>query len=57
MHPLGDQRFKRHGDSAPGYSPILNVVPADGVDKENGMIGYITIGGMSSLPPGFVLLC
>ncbi|KAF7539805.1 hypothetical protein G7054_g1898 [Neopestalotiopsis clavispora] len=27
-----------------GYSPVVSVVPADGVDIRNGMIGYITIG-------------
>lgn len=26
------------------YNPIINVVPADGVNIENGMIGYITMG-------------
>ncbi|KAF3021015.1 hypothetical protein E8E14_011067 [Neopestalotiopsis sp. 37M] len=27
-----------------GYNPVVSVVPADGVDIRNGMIGYITIG-------------
>lgn len=27
-----------------GYSPVISVVPADGLDLKNGMIGYITIG-------------
>ncbi|KAJ5973777.1 aromatic compound dioxygenase [Penicillium waksmanii] len=27
-----------------GYSPIISVVPADGKDVKNGMIGYLTIG-------------
>ncbi|TVY83759.1 hypothetical protein LSUE1_G004559 [Lachnellula suecica] len=27
-----------------GYSPIISLVPADGVDMANGVIGYITIG-------------
>lgn len=27
-----------------GYNPVINVVPADGENVENGMIGYITIG-------------
>lgn len=30
--------------SAGGYSPIVNIVPADGEDVANGMIGYITMG-------------
>jgi protocatechuate 3,4-dioxygenase beta subunit len=30
-----------------GYSPIISVVAADGIDYANGVIGYITIGGMS----------
>ncbi|CAN8106505.1 unnamed protein product [Discula destructiva] len=33
------------GDSFKGgYNPVISVVPADGVNEENGMIGYITIG-------------
>lgn len=31
-----------------GYSPIVDIVAADGVDIANGVIGYITIGGKSS---------
>lgn len=31
-------------DTAGGYNPIVSVVPADGQDVSNGMIGYITIG-------------
>lgn len=27
-----------------GYSPIISVVPMDGVDPANGIIGYVTIG-------------
>lgn len=27
-----------------GYNPVISVVPADGEDVTNGMIGYITIG-------------
>lgn len=27
-----------------GYSPVIDIVAADGVDITNGMIGYITIG-------------
>jgi hypothetical protein len=30
--------------SANGYNPVVSVVPVDGVNVENGMIGYITIG-------------
>lgn len=29
---------------ANGYDPIISVVPEDGEDVENGMIGYVTIG-------------
>lgn len=32
------------GSFEDGYSPIISVVPADGKDIKNGMIGYITIG-------------
>ncbi|KAJ5093149.1 aromatic compound dioxygenase [Penicillium angulare] len=32
------------GDTDGGYSPIISVVPADGKNVNNGMIGYITIG-------------
>ncbi|KAJ9193058.1 hypothetical protein DTO021D3_4940 [Paecilomyces variotii] len=31
-------------DTAGGYNPIVSVIPADGKDVNNGMIGYITIG-------------
>ncbi|KAF3771437.1 putative protocatechuate 3,4-dioxygenase beta subunit [Cryphonectria parasitica EP155] len=27
-----------------GYNPVMSVVPADGIDIANGMIGYITMG-------------
>jgi hypothetical protein len=30
--------------SANGYNPLVSVIPADGENVENGMIGYITIG-------------
>lgn len=30
--------------STGGYSPIVNIIPADGEDVANGMIGYITMG-------------
>lgn len=29
---------------AGGYDPVISIVPADGEDVTNGMIGYITIG-------------
>ncbi|PYH79586.1 aromatic compound dioxygenase [Aspergillus uvarum CBS 121591] len=31
-------------DTEGGYNPVISVVPADGKDVRNGMIGYITIG-------------
>ncbi|KAJ5679041.1 aromatic compound dioxygenase [Penicillium macrosclerotiorum] len=31
-------------DTDGGYNPVISVVPADGKDVKNGMIGYITIG-------------
>ncbi|KKY24788.1 putative protocatechuatedioxygenase beta subunit [Phaeomoniella chlamydospora] len=31
-------------DTEGGYNPIVSIVPIDGVDERNGMIGYITIG-------------
>lgn len=31
-------------DTVGGYNPIISVVPADGENVENGMIGYITVG-------------
>lgn len=30
--------------TAGGYNPIVNIVPMDGENNENGMIGYITMG-------------
>jgi ribosomal protein S17E len=27
-----------------GYNPVVSVVPADGKDVRNGVIGYITLG-------------
>lgn len=32
------------GDTKGGYNPVLSVIPADGKDVRNGLIGYITIG-------------
>lgn len=32
------------GGTEGGYNPVVSVVPADGKDIRNGMIGYITIG-------------
>ncbi|KAJ5547122.1 hypothetical protein N7494_004707 [Penicillium frequentans] len=32
------------GDTDGGYNPIISVVPADGENVNNGMIGYITMG-------------
>ncbi|KAF3799847.1 hypothetical protein GCG54_00010039 [Colletotrichum gloeosporioides] len=29
---------------ANGYNPVIDIVPLDGVDIRNGMVGYITIG-------------
>ncbi|TDZ37469.1 hypothetical protein C8035_v007838 [Colletotrichum spinosum] len=29
---------------ANGYNPVIDIVPLDGVDIKNGMVGYITIG-------------
>lgn len=34
---------------ANGYSPMVSIVPMDGVDVTNGMIGYVTIGVNTSL--------
>ncbi|CAI7596241.1 unnamed protein product [Penicillium glandicola] len=31
-------------DAADGFSPLIDVIPVDGKDVTNGMIGYITIG-------------
>ncbi|RAL08532.1 intradiol ring-cleavage dioxygenase, partial [Aspergillus homomorphus CBS 101889] len=31
-------------DTEGGFSPVISVVPADGRDVRNGMIGYITLG-------------
>jgi hypothetical protein len=31
-------------DTDGGYNPVVSIVPADGEDVTNGMIGYITIG-------------
>lgn len=36
---------------ANGYNPVIEIVPADGVDIANGMIGYITIGIDTSADP------
>ncbi|KAI0439821.1 Intradiol ring-cleavage dioxygenase [Xylaria telfairii] len=32
------------GSSSNGWNPAFSIVPADGVDVSNGMIGYITLG-------------
>lgn len=32
------------GETANGYNPIISVVPLDGENVENGIVGYITIG-------------
>ncbi|KAI1358541.1 Intradiol ring-cleavage dioxygenase [Xylaria arbuscula] len=32
------------GSSSGGWNPAFSIVPADGVDVANGMIGYITLG-------------
>lgn len=31
-------------DTEGGYNPVVQVVPVDGVDVRNGMVGYITVG-------------
>ncbi|RAK86528.1 dioxygenase [Aspergillus costaricaensis CBS 115574] len=33
-----------HNENTDGYNAIVSVVPMDGVDVRNGMIGYITVG-------------
>lgn len=32
------------GGTKGGYNPVISVVPADGKDVRNGVIGYITVG-------------
>jgi hypothetical protein len=32
------------GETANGYDPIISIVPMDGEDITNGVIGYITVG-------------
>lgn len=31
-------------DTEGGYNPVVQVVPVDGVDVRNGMVGYVTVG-------------
>ncbi|OJJ74474.1 hypothetical protein ASPBRDRAFT_204603 [Aspergillus brasiliensis CBS 101740] len=33
-----------HNENTDGYNAVVSVIPMDGVDVRNGMIGYITIG-------------